>query len=284
SELVSAAWLPLVLAVVPLPSQSDAAFLAAAMVARNDLPLLMVSALATLVGAVLLLNLARAVADGFLVRALATQTAAAAPSRTVGGAWAAEMVSIAVTVAAYVVLAYLAGSVLPAEWQSPDLGGRPFAVRALLALAPAIFGLLVAFVVGEALRMATLRRLATGTNGVRSALVAGARDLAANASAALGLATVAVLVRAACLMVSYALLRTLWHPLGARVADGALLALPAPALLLGFVVVWLCLTLGSGGLRTWLTAWWAAELTDGGLRRERREERRRRWMQRPSSN
>ncbi|MFN2484445.1 MAG: hypothetical protein ABR509_05840 [Candidatus Limnocylindria bacterium] len=284
SELVSVGWLPL-LAAVPLPSPSDAAFLVASIAGRREFPLLIGALISSAIGAVLLGNLARALCDAVVFGGVAAlPPEREATQRRTGIIWVAELIALAPTAAALLVLGYLAVTVAPAEWQSPDIGGRTVVARVVAALAPGLALLALALLVGDGLRSAAIRQVIAGALGPRAALRGAVMDLAAGRWSAIGLAIAALLLRAAYLGFAYALLRALWQPLGRQAASGALLSLPGAPLLLGFVFVWLCLTLGSGGLRTWLAGWWTAVLADGRLRRGRREVRRPAWTRRPSSN
>src|SRR5439155_339034 len=61
------------------------------------------------------------------------------------------------------------------------------------------------------------------------------------------------------LVVSWALLRVLWTPIGRQADDGALLTPASAALLVGFVAIWLCLVAGGGVLHAWSSTWWSLE-------------------------
>jgi hypothetical protein len=285
AELVSLGWLPLVAAVVPLPSPADAGFLVAGVIGRRELPLLIAALVATTVGALLLITLLRALGDGVTFRGVALRSLAAEARGTrVGLLWAVELAAVVPMAAALAILAGTAIAVGPREWQSPDIGGLTLIPRLLLALAPALALVLAATLLGEMLRSALIRRLVSGDDRAASIGRGAIRDLVAHARPAAALAVVALVARASFLVVSFVLLRALWRPLGGEAESGTLLALPGPPLLLGFVFVWLCLTLGSGGLRAWLAGWWTAELTDGMPLRDRREERRPAWTRGPSSS
>jgi hypothetical protein len=65
-------------------------------------------------------------------------------------------------------------------------------------------------------------------------------------------------------LVSLALLRALWGPIGAALDGGRLATPDTLLLLLGFVAIWLALLLAAGAVHVAISAWWAMELARGG--------------------
>jgi membrane protein implicated in regulation of membrane protease activity len=67
-------------------------------------------------------------------------------------------------------------------------------------------------------------------------------------------------------VLSFALLRILWTPIGAAIDGGRLATPDTLLLLLGFVAIWLALLLAAGAVHVAMSAWWAMELARGGRR------------------
>lgn len=266
-SLLFAGWLPFVLVVVPLPGPGDLPFMAAAIRGSPLFPWNIALGLAGL-GIVLLI--------GYLLAAAAEALLLA---RTAGGratrrsAVAALPGMVAVLMAASLPAAAAAGllalrvvSVAPAVFQSPDVGGGPI-LRTLVAVAP--FGALLgaALFVSQLIGAPALRRLATPATArpptALDALRGSVGDLARRPVQLAATAALTLLAHVAYLAFVFLLLSVLWRPIAAELSAGLTFDPVVPALLVGFVAIWICLVLGAGALHAWASAWWSFELAAG---------------------
>ena len=176
--------------------------------------------------------------------------------------------------AAVAVLAVVSG-VAPGEYQSPDLGQGPFLVRLARDVWPLLVLEAAAIVIGQAFAAGAVRAsLSPQPISVGRALSAGLSGLRRRPLRRIAIAVGTDAALAAWLVVSWALLRVLWTPIGRQAEDGALLTPASAALLVGFVAIWLCLVAGGGVLHAWSSTWWSLEDPPGiGTRREDSGER-----------
>jgi hypothetical protein len=268
-SLLFLGWLPFVLVVVRLPGPGDLPFLAASLTGSPLFPWNLVGLLALVSVAVLLGFVLVAVGEAALLargggRGLAGRRPAAAVARMA----AVLLLAALPAVAAGVMLGVQIAVVAPAEFQSPDIGGGPM-LRTLLAVAPFVAVIGVAAYVGQLIGAPALRRVA-GTPGAGSGgesighAVAGAMgDLARGAPRLAATAAVTLLVHLTWTVAVFGLLTVLWRPIAAGLAAGLSFDLVIPALLLGFVAIWICLVVGGGALHAWASVWWSSELAAG---------------------
>ncbi|HET6381164.1 MAG TPA: hypothetical protein VFH63_09080, partial [candidate division Zixibacteria bacterium] len=141
----------------------------------------------------------------------------------------------------------------------PDIE-TPLLLRLAAEVWPALVLLVVAVVVGQAYGAVAFRR-ATGHAGepVPVALAGAARDLLGRPVPRLGTALAGTLADAAVLVLSWALLRVLWEPIGADLAAGRFMSPDTLLLLVGFVAIWLILLLAAGAVHAAVSTWWALE-------------------------
>jgi hypothetical protein len=131
--------------------------------------------------------------------------------------------------------------------------------RTVTALWPLIAVLAVFLLLAQTFGAVAIHAPVGGTR-VAPRLGHAARDVLRNPARRLATAAASMLADLATLIVSVALLRVLWAPIGADLGGGRLLTPATLALLLGFVTIWLGLVLGAGAIRTWLAAWWSLEI------------------------
>lgn len=266
-SLLFAGWLPFVLVVVPLPGPGDLPFMAAAVRGSPLFPWNVALGLAGLAMLLLVGYLLAAAAEALL---LARTPGRPATQRSAVGALPGM---VAVLMAASLPAAAAAGllalrvlSVAPAVFQSPDVGGGPI-LRTLLAVAP--FGALLgaALFVSQLIGAPALRRLATPAKrrppSALRALRGAVSDLWRRPVQLAATAALTLLVHVAYLAVVFVLLTVLWRPIAAELSGGLTFDLVVPALLVGFVAIWICLVLGAGALHAWASAWWSFELAAG---------------------
>ena len=286
AELLTVGWLPIVLAVVPLPSPSDIAFASAGLVGRPNAVVLGLAAAVAAVAAVLLTRLVVAVADGVVIGALASRPGPMGDASRINprAAWGVQAVALVPLLLALVLVGYPVAAAAAAEWQAPDTAGVGFVGRLLVAVAPALVVVLLAALAAHAIGAAGMHRVVEGRASLRVAIRGAATDLRRRAPGVMAITLGGTLARVVLLANSFALLETMWRPIEGELAAGLLIALPTLPLLLGFVFVWLCLVIASGALRTALTIWWGAELSGTVPTRDTPEERGPTWTQRPSSS
>jgi hypothetical protein len=154
--------------------------------------------------------------------------------------------------------------VAPGEFQSPDIG-TPILVRLAPDLLPYVVALLVVMLLVQAFAGVALRRDEAGRGvAVTTILAAAGNDLRRRPWSRLGVAGSSLLLDLIAAVVSFALLRILWAPIGAALDSGRLAAPDTLLLLLGFVAIWLALLLAAGAVHVAISAWWAIELARGG--------------------
>jgi hypothetical protein len=268
-------WLPLV-AVVAQPDPNGLAAFGVSVYTSSAFPGNVIALAAATVALFAMLCLLGSMGEVALQRT-ATPVAAGRPAfgRATLTAFSVTLVSsLPAAVAAGFVLRRLM-QVAPGEFLSPDIG-TPILARLAMELVPYLvaFGvvlLLVQAVAGIALR----RAQAEPELAVISVLVASTKDLVHRPWSRLGVAGCALLLDLIATVLTFALLRLLWGPIGAALDAGRLATPDTLLLLLGFVAIWLALLLAAGALHVAISAWWAMELARGAGMDDRR------WYERP---
>jgi hypothetical protein len=263
-------WVPLALAIVPLPDASDLEFFGEGLYSSGAWPwnVLLLSS-ATLFG-VLTMVLVVALGESALQRGLRPlldelpeSGERHAPEETLTGEAAVTFVVLLVAMlpAAAAVLALAVGvaAVAPGEYQSPDIGG-PVLLRIARDVAPLIALVVLATIVGQAFGSGAQRR-AVGPHPepLARSFAHAARDLWRRPVPLLGTALVCMATLVALTVLATLLLRVLWAPIGEALRVGDLGNPPTALLLVGFVAIWLCLVLAAGALHAWASAWWSLE-------------------------
>ncbi len=263
ASLAFLAWLPFILAVVPLPSAADIAFLGADLYTSARWPLNAVQLVALIAAAVVGASVLISLGEASLLRRLHPRTARRSLSDDAGRLWLIQVVAALPAVAAAAVVLAGIAAVAPGEYQSPDIGG-PLGVRIARDIAPFAVALLVAVLAGQAFGAAATRRaMQDPPLGVAGALAAAARDVLQRGGRLAILAVVTLLAYLVSLTIAFLLLRLLWSPIGVQLAPGQLGGPQTLLLLVGFVAIWLCLLIGVGALHAWASAWWMLELEHG---------------------
>jgi hypothetical protein len=254
------AWLPLVLTVAAAPRTSDLAFLGASLFTSALFPfnLLLIATLAAL--GILVACLLAAFAEASLLRAAGLGTPGRSMTRELEATFSVMLVAVLPAVAVAAALISGAAAVAPVEFGAPDLG-LPLALRIALRLVPLLAGLALLAWLGQALGAVAIRKaVGPGALPVGDALRAALRDLIQHPGRRLGLALTAFIADLLAVALAVALLRVLWAPIAAELAGGRLVSASALLLLVGFVAVWLTVTLALGALHVWVSTWWSLEL------------------------
>ncbi len=278
AALAFVGWLPLLLAVVPLPDAAGLAFFGSGLVTSGAWPWNMVLIAVGCVGLIVVLCVLVALGEAALQRGLRPvvahpewrEPARRQPSGSLGGETA--MLTVVLLVAllpaaiAITATALAVAGVAPGEFQSPDIGG-PVLLRIARDVAPLLAVAVVIVALSQAYGAAVQRR-ATGPDAapLGAALAAGFADLGREPLALLGTAVVSLAALTALTSVATVLLRVLWAPIGMALRAGDLARPQTVLLLVAFVAIWLCLVLAGGALHAWAAAWWSIE-----ARRARRE-------------
>jgi len=254
------AWLPLVLTVAAAPRASDLAFLGASLFSSELFPLnvLLIATLAAL--GVLIACLLAAFAEASLLRATGLGTPGRSMTQDVEATFSVMLVAILPAVAAAAAVISGIAAVAPSEFGAPDLG-VPLVVRILAHLVPLLVALAVLAWLGQAIGAAAIRRaVGPAALPVGAAVRAALRDLVEHPLRRFGLALTSLLADILAVALAVALLRVLWAPIGADLAAGQLVSPTALLLLVGFVAIWLAVTLAFGALHVWVSTWWSLEL------------------------
>lgn len=259
-SLAYLAWLPLILTVAAAPRTSDLAFLGASLFSSDLFPLnvLLIATLAAL--GVLIACLLAAFAEASLLRAAGLGTPGRSITQELEATFSVMLVAILPVVAVAAALISGVAAVAPGEFGAPDLG-VPLAVRIAIRLAPLLAALAVVTLLGQAVGAVALRRaIGPAAVPVGAAVKAALRDLVAHPLRRLGVALTSFVADLLAVVLALALLRVLWAPIGADLADGQLVSPSALLLLVGFVAVWLAVTFAFGALHVWVSTWWSLEL------------------------
>jgi hypothetical protein len=254
------AWLPLVLTVAVPPRTSDLAFLGAGLFSSELFPLnvLLIATLTAL--GVLTACLLSAFAEASLLRAAGQGTPDRSMTQELEATFSVMLVAMLPAVAAAAALISGIAAVASAEFGAPDLG-VPLALRIAAHLVPLLGALVILTWLGQAVGAVALRK-AVGASALPlgEALRAGLLDLIAHPLRRLALALASLLADLLAVVLAVALLRVLWAPIGADLAAGQLVSPTALLLLVGFVAIWLAVTLAFGALHVWVSTWWSLEL------------------------
>ena len=267
AALAFAGWLPLVLAVVPLPDVAGMTFFGAGLASSGSYPWNVLLLSTSILFGILTLCLLVAVGEAALQRGLRPLLGipgGAQHGDSLSGEAAVTFVVILVALlpaaAATMATALGAAAVAPGEFQSPDIGG-PVLVRVARDLAPLLAALLILTVAGQAFGSAAQRRaVGPRAEAIGQALSHAVADLRQHPGAMFGTALVTLGALVGLLVLSTLLLRVLWAPIGAALGAGELSSPQTVLLLVGFVAIWLCLLLAAGALHAWASAWWSLEL------------------------
>lgn len=262
ASLAFLGWVPLLL-VVARPDAGDLTFLASSLRASGAYPANVAALGVALIAGVVMLCLLAAAAEAVLIR-----TAAGAepghPPFSHAALVGLTIVLLCALPAAAAMLALLLGAValVPAEFQSPDLG-VPLAVRLAGLLLPFLLVLLLATLAGQAVGGAAFRfALAPRAPPIPRALARAARELPGRPWGRIGVAGAGLLADLIAAALTYAVLRVLWAPIASELGRGRLASPDTLLLLVGFVAIWLALLLAAGALHVAVSAWWALELAD----------------------
>ncbi len=254
------AWLPLVLTVAVPPRTSDIAFLGAGLFSSELFPLnvLLIAVLAALV--VVMACLVAAFAEAALLRAAGLGTPNRSMTRELEATFSVLLVAMLPAVAVAAALISGIAAVAPGEFGAPDLG-IPLALRIAGRLAPLIAAFGIVAWLGQAFAAVAIRR-AIGPSAlpVGAALKAAAGDLIQHPIRRLGLALASFAADLLAVGLAVVLLRVLWVPIAADLAGGQLISPSALLLLVGFVAIWLAITLAFGALHAWVSTWWSLEV------------------------
>lgn len=253
------AWLPLLVTVAGIPSQSDLAFLGAGIFSSGSFPLNLI-VLAVLVVLVLLgACLVAAFGEAAILRAsgLGTRRSLAHDTEV---AFSIVLVAALPAMAVLTLIAMGVAVIAPGEFGAPDIGGS-VVLRIAVQLVPLWLALAVAVVIGQAFGAATLRRAyAEGEGAVGRAMRGGVVDVVRNPLRRLGVAVIGTAADVVAIGLAIALLRVLWAPISTDLAGGELLSPRVLLLLVGFVAIWLIGMLFVGALHVWRSRWWSLEL------------------------
>ena len=266
ATMSSIGWLPFVLAVVPAPSDGDLAFLASSVVLSPTYPLNVVLPAVALICAVLSATLLSATGEAVLLRGI-NRLQGFAPRGSIDDdaahVWLIRLLaSLPALVVGGALLAMIA-AVGPGEYQSPDVGRGPLLVRIATNVWPLLVAEVAAIAIGLAFAVGALSASVRAPVSTRSAIGAGLRDLMRHPLRRISQAVTLEAGLAAWLVLTWALLRLLWIPIGRHAQDGTLLTPVSQALLVGFVAIWLCLVAGAGILHVWSSTWWSLEPSGG---------------------
>jgi hypothetical protein len=257
-------WVPLIV-VLGRPDPNDLAFFGVSLYTSSTFPFNVAALALAAVALFALLCLVAATAEVTLLRnAVVNERPKATPfGRAVLTAFTITILATLPAAAATAALLLGVIAVAPDEFQSPDIG-TPVLLRLAAPLLPYLILVVLASLVGQAFGgMAIRRSHALPGAPVAPALASSARSLVRRPWLGLGVATGGMLVDAATLLFSFALLRVLWAPIAAALGDGRLASPSTLLLLLGFVTIWLALLLIAGALHVAVSAWWAMELARG---------------------
>jgi hypothetical protein len=258
-----------VLLVVAPPNPDSFAYLAIRLVTSGSYPWNVVALAVVVVSAFAMLCLVAALGEAALQRGAAVHAAAGVGEhpplgRAVLAGLSIILVATLPAIAAGALMALGIINVAPAAFQSPDIG-TPVLLRVLIDVWPLALLLLLALVAGQVFGAVALRlAIGPGARPVGRAMVAAWRQIRARPWPRLGVAAAGVAKDLLAVVVSYALLRVLWAPIGAELADGRMIAPQTVLLLVGFVAIWLALLLAAGALHVTISAWWALELAQRG--------------------
>lgn len=256
--LVYLGWLPLLLAVVPLPDAGDLQFFGASLIISGAFPANVVALATAAVAAIWLLMLLASAAEVAIGQGIALRSS----PRGAGAALTALAISLIASLPAFgatgaLVLAIT--GVAPGEFQSSQLEVS-VVVRILLAVWPYVAALLALVAAGQAFGALAIRKATdAAAPALLRALSDAAVDLLRHPVRRLATAAAWLLLDALLFVLTLALLRVLWAPVGADLAAGRLIDPANLLLLVGFVAIWLILGVGAGAVQLARSTWWSLE-------------------------
>jgi len=262
--MCSVGWVPFVLAVVPLPSEGDLAFFASSLLLSPSFPLNVVLPGAALICTLLSASVLSATGETVLLRAINRLRGLASANRSideeVARVWLIRLLASLPALAVTVALLSTVAAVGPGEYQSPDLGRGPLLVRIARDVWPLLGLEVAALVIGQGFAAGAVRAsIHVERISIPRAFGAGLQGLVRHPLRRIGIAIAVYVALAAWLVLTWALMRVLWNPIGRQAETGALLTPASAALLVGFVAIWLCLVAGAGMLHAWSSTWWSLE-------------------------
>jgi len=261
-------WLPFVLAVARAPDEGDLTVFGAGLVTSGDWPANAIRLGFALFVLALVANTLVAFGEAGLLRLLDGRLREASGSALLVAArrlWLVQLVAALPAGVALLALVAAAAGAAVGELQSPDIGGSVW-MRVAARVVPFALVLLLTLMGGQAFAAAAGRRLA-GDRALhfRDGVAGALRDLAHRPVQGIGLAALGLAVQVIYLTLCLLLLRVLWAPIGAALAEGRAMTSAPLLLLVGFVAIWLCLVLAGGALRAFVAAWWSLELAAGPM-------------------
>jgi len=264
-HLVYLGWLPLVATVAPAPGVGDLAYLGIRLVSASNFPLNVISLVLLVVTIAALGCLAASYAEALLISAARNRWP---PREGVGTVTWSGLAVIAV--AAIPVVGALGALLLGLVAVAPDAfiktpSEAEVVARLLERLWPFVAVLGITLLVAQAVGASALRSLdAPRRRGAAAALAFAVGDLVRHPLRRLGTAAAGVVGDLATLLLSVALLRVLWAPIGRALVAGRFLEPRTLLLLLGFIAIWLATVLAAGALRAWISTWWSLEFARKG--------------------
>lgn len=253
-------WVPLYLAVVPTPNAGDLTYVVVQLISSPIFPWNLV-ALALAVTSVVLL------AGGVAVFAELVLISAVRPGRrspVVGRVGPSLLIIALAALPALlmgVVVALRVSTIAPDVFFSTAGLGEIVATLAS-AVWPLLLLLLAVLGVGQAFGAVAIRALRSGGSAtLAEAIDVAGREVVRHPLRRLGSGIVGVAADLGVVLVTLALLRVLWAPIGFDLATGRFWSASTLFLLLGFVAIWLALLLVAGAVRAWLSAWWSLEVS-----------------------
>jgi hypothetical protein len=245
---VSVGWLALLVGVIRPPGTAELTFLGAGLYTSGTWPWNVIGLSGLLAGVAAVAVFLGSLGEAVLLRG--RRASARMVSRLAG----LTAIVAGPSVIALLILGIALVAIAPGEFNAPDAGADPL-LRTLRGVLPVVVVAAMLLIAGSTMHAAAARHVAAG-RGVAEALWLGFVDLRTG-GAAVWLHVLAVtLGRLVFLVLSAALLRVLWSPIGLQLDVGQID--PGTALLLvGFVAIWLCLVLGGGALHAWGSVTWS---------------------------
>jgi hypothetical protein len=244
----SIGWIPLVVAVVRIPSAGELPYIGAGFASSGAWPWNAAAFGAAVVAIVLVAFGLVTVADATLLAMLERRRPSRSDAaRLLGIGLAAAIPAMLIMVVLLVALAFVA----PSELNAP--GADDPRLRTVLRVAPLLVALAIAIVAGI-----TFAAVAERAGGIGS----GTRRLPFIGPAGLAQVVIGTVVDLALLALTALLLGVLWAPIGDQLERGEI-DVAAGLLLVGFVAIWLCLVLAGGALHAWSATTWSRLLAAG---------------------
>jgi hypothetical protein len=253
--VASVGWIPFVVAVVRVPTQSELTYFGAGMQTSGLWPLNLVLIAAGVVVVVTLAVGLVAVGNAALDAMLRDRPFLAANA---GQRFVTSLIGVLPVALVVFVLLVATIAVAPAEFNRPQADPGPV-LRILGRLMPLL--VLGAVVVVSTAALAGLAgRAATEAGSVAGGLAGLPAMLRRAGRAGVVHITVTAVAGTAFLVLSGILVNVLWAPIGAGLLADDTIDAAAVLLLVGFVAIWLCLVLVGGALHAWGSATWSSLL------------------------